>query len=1039
MRRLIAVGLMLLVAAPALAAALELPITVQEPAGVARVSAPVCGGIPLPWGTFKKGQPFALFDGSKEIPLQALPLVVDGQGYLRWILLDFQTDIGAKEKKTFTLKAVKPQAKPAQTVGIKLDGAGGMTVNTGKVAIRIAIDKPLGLFSGVRAGGRDVVSGASATYTDATRMTTEDDKLVREFKTYKAGVPAKITVEYEGPMRVTIKATGRFVGDDDTKMLYIARFTAWAGKSEVLVKYTLANSNPDHYAYRKIKDSSLILDLTGKPDKTFIGASKTIETGPEGWLHQGLWAGVKGSAKAGVGNIEKWASADKEYAAGWLAAKTSNGAVAAADLYFRDNSPRRIESLNGNLVLHGITDRYDGVKDRRGRMRGAPWATDHLILMDSTHYSSQYLIDFAAAADAAGVGEMTTRGKSDLHAMAPPRWYFDTKGLAVGQFATQADEIKCYKTWGWTHDPKRAPKAPGYKITKGRYVHRADNHYDTEEDVSEALLLMYLRTGSRSFYRAAKAWNNYNMDLQQFRTDGWRYKDGAVWWNRGGPAGGNRPQRQTDPVTGWRNGLPKAWSKPHTKRGIRWTKTDFQEINALSISKQCYCHNYAAGLAGWYCITGDRDALEAAVDSVEQNIDSQKRSKGKIIGKANSFSRDFTRSAYLINATRLAAPTDEFVVEASDYLTQVYLKRPRPEPRGFVNPQATVGKARKQVNPAKAIAGFKAYVGVNGIKEMKRLGVTVDSESGALVDPKTKAKWHPLYNPHTWMFTYLPGALDCYLRQSPNEDVQDWVIAYGQAVARVLYQEKHQNLSYGKFLVDFPVKGFAWDPASWALPDDSKLGKGVSINGYLARFHPDICARAYMLSGESFLKQRAYDFWNGGSHRGYNAKSHRNVGKVGTWANVVGVHDETVCMTGRTFYVWAYPRKDGLAPHPVKDLSVALNGDGSGGLAAGQATISFSAPADQAGGKVVRYQVKCSDKPIVGYQDFLDAWKQDKDREVRNWWMATNLTGELAPKRAGAKEAFAVTGVPKGAKYFAVRSFDDSSNRSPMSNIAHAK
>jgi hypothetical protein len=50
--------------------------------------------------------------------------------------------------------------------------------------------------------------------------------------------------------------------------------------------------------------------------------------------------------------------------------------------------------------------------------------------------------------------------------------------------------------------------------------------------------------------------------------------------------------------------------------------------------------------------------------------------------------------------------------------------------------------------------------------------------------------------------------------------------------------------------------------------------------------------------------------------------------------------------------------------------------------------------------------------------------------------MATNLAGEPAPKGPGAKESFEVTGVPEGAKHFAVRVFDDSNNRSAISNVA---
>jgi hypothetical protein len=52
--------------------------------------------------------------------------------------------------------------------------------------------------------------------------------------------------------------------------------------------------------------------------------------------------------------------------------------------------------------------------------------------------------------------------------------------------------------------------------------------------------------------------------------------------------------------------------------------------------------------------------------------------------------------------------------------------------------------------------------------------------------------------------------------------------------------------------------------------------------------------------------------------------------------------------------------------------------------------------------------------------------------------MAVNLDGEPTPKKPGTKESFTVTGLDEevAPKYFAVRSFDDSHNRSMPSNVA---
>ncbi len=930
----------------ALAGEFKVTLTVSEPAGAARKAEPACGGIPLPRKTFKKGQAFAILSGGTAIPAQVLPLVVDKQGYVNWVLVDTQVDVDAKGKTELALVAGKASPKPASPLKVNLTGD-GVTVDTGKIKFTVSKGQPFSLFSSVEMGDKKVAGGGSAGYTD---ITDKDD-----VKSYKAGPPALIETYDVGPMRATFKVTGRFVGDDQTQMRYIAWITAWAGKSRVHVKYILSNSNPEQFTFRMIKESRVALKLSG------------------------------GAAGTGSG------------------ATTKAGAVSAHDLYFREKQPCKVEVKGGELLLRGITPKQEAA----GKV---PWGGRDLLLPDSTHYSSQYVLDF-------GGQDVAARAKADknvLHVLAPLSWYSETEGLAVGRFGTQADEMKCYDAWKWKYDKGRAPKGPGYKMPVRRYVHWEDNHYESEEDIVEALLLMYLRTGRRSFFITARAWVNYNTDLQNFRTDGWRFKDGGVWWNRGGPSWGNRPQRQKDPVTGLRNGLPNPWSKATSLGKMAIGKNDLREIDHISDSKQCYCHNYGSGLAAWFCVTGDRDALEAAIDSVEQQYDTQQRAFRKVPGKANRFSRDFTRASYLVSAVRLAVPTDKFVVKTSDFLAQVYAKRPKPELRGLVQPRGKIDM--------KTIAKLTAN---KGAAKMQELGVKV--EGGMLVD-KQGRKWHPVVNPHTWMFTYQSGALETYYRQTGDEDARDHCIAYGQAVANVLFQKKHFNLAYGRFLVDFPVRGFAEDQASWACGPQTKMGEGVSINGYLATFHPDVCARAYSLTGEKLLKQRAYDYWWGGSHRGYNSKKMRKLGQVAAWVNINSDHNEYVNMTCRTFYEWSHPRKDALAPAAVKDLKVSVAG--------GSATVSFTAPADAGGGKVTRYQVKCSDRKIVEYEPFLKIYNDHQEAGFCNWFLASNVTGEPAPKAPGARESFAVKGVPAGAKFFAVRAYDDSNNRSKISNVS---
>jgi PcRGLX-like protein central beta sandwich domain len=1003
-RYLVAVIVLFCCAGANLAAALEIPFSVREPKGIERKAEPVSGGIPLPDSLFKQGATFKLLSGGKEIPVQICPLVVNTRGYLRWMLLDFQTDLAAGETKKFVLVSGAPTVKPPAALVLK-DEKDSLTVNTGRISLVISRSKPFGLFSSVSAGGKQLIKGATASYTDGFSG-----------KRYDAGKPDSVTVEYRGPMRTTICVKGHFVGDEKSRLLYIARVTAWAGRSDVHLRYTIANSNAEHYSYRALKNSRVSLQLASKPTETLLGASTPLKAGAEAWIAQALRPRTSDSARAGEGDKQLWTSkGGKDRARGWLAARIGEQTLFVSDLYFADDPARRLAVKQGVLALEGVFERWQG----QGGDKGRPYFDKRRTLYDCSHLTSQYRIDFRAPADAARLATKALRVMDRAWAFAAPAWYLhQTDALACGKFATQADELACYDKWGWKYNKKDIPNG-SRRRSKYRYGRvtqgNASVHFDYEEDILDQLLIMYMRTGAPIYWRDARAWANHWTDLYVWRTDAWRWKDGGVW-KRSGPKG-NRPQRKADPVTGSRNHTPRKVSDPS------WTKGLANDFYNAGRKKCCKCHNWGNGMLVWYCLTGERDTLEAALDLVDTEYDTQKRAFGKTPGVVNGFSRDFNRAAYNTHAARMIAPGDAFVKQASEYFAAAYLKRPVREPRGLVN-AAPLVKKRGKVNQGAILKGFRKYVGERGLKAMKDAGVSIDPETGALHDPATGAKWHPLNGPHTWMFPPLSRAMECYYRSTGNEDAMDWVIAYGQAAARVLYQ-RHGNLSYGAFLADFPKRGICKDRASWAAPEDKLYAEGVNINPYLARYHPDVPGRAYSLSGEAFLLQRAKDYWAEATHRRGGKRMPMNT--VGLWVDYISEHDGALDFTLRTFYEHAHPRKDKTAPAAVRDLAVKLAG--------AKATVSFTAPAD-AGGKLLRYQVKCSDKPIIDYETFLKAYAANTDAKVTNWWMAANLAGEPGPGAPGKGESFTLTGIPPGTKYFAVRTFDDSSNRSALSNVA---
>jgi len=235
----------------------------------------------------------------------------------------------------------------------------------------------------------------------------------------------------------------------------------------------------------------------------------------------------------------------------------------------------------------------------------------------------------------------------------------------------------------------------------------------------------------------------------------------------------------------------------------------------------------------------------------------------------------------------------------------------------------------------------------------------------------------------------------------------------------------HQTWYYTFF--DVPDRGMVFDP--WVYEhSDTNDGIGCVHSGWYTRFYPDACAKGYSLTGDGHLIERAKEFWGYGSRRAYQTKAPTcGPDEVGQFLGHTPPKDDTVLEASRLMYEVSHGRSDDQPPTAVSDLSVTLLGDG-------KAEIRFTAGADAGSGRVVRYQVKASELPVASYEQWDFA---RDDGKKQNWWRAVNCKGEPAPGKPGAKERFVVTGVPKGkAVHFAIRSFDDSSNLSAISNVA---
>lgn len=993
-------------AAPAASIASDIPLRVAERAGIPRRAASVSGGVPLPKNVYGADQPFALLraDG-RQIPCQVSPLVVETDGTLRWVLVDFQDDFEAGAQHEYRLR---PAAAARPETALQIDDRDdAVTVDTGAVRFTISRTGAFGLFDEVSVAGRSVVQGGEVSYQQLQGRDAWDDESKWRSAKLVTGPPSSIELHHAGPLRVTIEVSGSFVADPSGAG-YTAWITAWAGQARVSVRYVLRNSNPDRYTAIPIGRSTIELRLASAGE-VVLGAKEPIRAGQQGWLHQGLYLhhsyrDIAQAVHAGSGDKTLWTGdgpADRP--AGWIA-QEGRSPLLVLDRLFATNPARRLAIEPNRLVLEGIAARFDGPRDPRAqqdRRIGQPWSSDGFWLYDCSHHTSEYLFDFAPQGDPPALDRLVQAAQSRLWLLCQPEWYSETDALGTGCFGTLEDEKTAYEQWGWKFDAKQLPQAP--RVEAGQFVAWEDNHYESEADSVQGLVRMGVRSGDPAWLDQAAAWARYHSDLQSWRTDGWRWKDGAIWFPQGGPQG-NMPVREK-----WNFAWGPDWAE-------RAASPDCRDLWHLAQAKSCYCHYYGSGLADWFCLTGDPDALAAAIDLVETKDEEFRRAKKLEPGKSSIGEiRGFGRGFEVMMRVLQADPQNEWIPELCHLAARTLWESPLLDERGFHC--SHIGGGWSGMKAKDLTPKIRQWMDQQGIR------VTTEGDSVATLT-KGDRTWPVRGFGGTWQHAYVQNGAAQYAEYFDDENLRDFSIAFAEMSARYLLSPKcHQAWYYTYF--DVPDLGLVFDP--WVFEHaDTQDGVGCTHSGYYTRFFPDACAIGYRLTGDRRLLDRARDFWYYGSRREYQTKQYSaGPDQVGKFASHHPPKDDEVLETGRLFYEAVQPRGDAEPPAAVSDLSVTR-------LDGGRAEIRFTAPADSGGGVVVRYQLKAAELPLAAYPQ----WDFVRDSGVRrNWWRGFNCQGEPAPSAPGADERFVVDGLPEASPlYFAIRSFDKAQNRSAMSN-----
>jgi hypothetical protein len=335
------------------------------------------------------------------------------------------------------------------------------------------------------------------------------------------------------------------------------------------------------------------------------------------------------------------------------------------------------------------------------------------------------------------------------------------------------------------------------------------------------------------------------------------------------------------------------------------------------------------------------------------------------------------------------------------------VRSPNRDPRGFCWGNSMSG-APRAMGSAKKNPKLKALIEKEGVKVEGR---SLTHPKYGKYMPKGYGTWPAAMMAQANYVSYQALA-DCPdpAAQLAAEDAMDFAIAQAYLGWKYAFNEKRKAVFYYMHL-DCP------------LPDMVPSGGG---DAWYTKWWPNALAAGYKLTGDERLKAQSRKLlWWGLSHA-YRMRRLVPDGETPPYSHVEkNTKGDWMTPTALAFGLVAHPRRDAKPPKAVADLKAAAVGGG-------KVQLSWTAPADEGGGKLARYQVKYATKPI---KDYPEVNYREEFRKICYWNTAKNVLGEPKPAAAGAAQKMTVT-APAGKKlFFAVRSFDDSSNRSKVGNV----
>lgn len=471
-------------------------LNVQERLGISRDNEWVRSGVPFPKGALMGSEDARLMGPSGEVPLDAEALAHWEDGSVKWLLMNFASNVGAGETADYTLDygAGAAREKVGGLVVEKSDEA--YRVDTG--AIRFEINRQrFGVLRGAQVKGEQGEWNTVSSYGLDILLKNYDH---RRYVVDHEACDYEVSLEEFGGMHAVFCIRGTFTLAGKLRVVdhfnYTCRIYCWAGGSSVKVTFTLQNRQEQmNEIFRSVEIALRVDDV----ERTVLGwqdASREIAIDEESDLL---------AVQTGPTNLKFWdefsymlvdnktgtAVNECEKSPGWAAVEGASAGAAMAVKRFWEKHPK------------GFTISKEGLSAAL-----QPIGTDYLVFPRGMDYSDDVLITLYVDGEREKAVDKCLAFQESLFAAASPEWYCGSE--AVG-WLSPVDEkdftryekliISSFEGLVKGQAEEKMYGSINFGDTSGDYTTQRDYWLNQEYDTPHCCFLMFMRSGSLDYLK----------------------------------------------------------------------------------------------------------------------------------------------------------------------------------------------------------------------------------------------------------------------------------------------------------------------------------------------------------------------------------------------------------------------------------------------------------------------------------------------------------------------------------------------------------